>query len=291
LYNGIAITESALNGVEFDQPPSEPTRRLFICTTPRSGSYLLVRQLTRAGIGVAHEYLNPVNSSVIVPRAFGVADAVDLASYLDWLEKNRTTPNGVFAAKLPWEHFEVNPQVIDLWIRKPGSVCVFLYRRQLLSQAVSLRAARHSGVWDVGGEVSTALRTLRGVSEQRETDHLAYRILSWNGMWRFFFESHGIPAIDLVYEDFVADQPKVIADIAAKLDVACEVPDPEPHSGSGTKSSAEARNRYVERWLYRRDGAPSLGYSGRLAAGAILDTARHSAKALSSRIPLKRGHR
>src|SRR5690242_16034010 len=120
VYEEVVITERAVNGIEFDQPPSAPTRRLIICTTPRSGSYLLARQLIRAGIGIPHEYLNPVNISVIAARSCG--------SYLDWVEHNRTTPNGVFAAKLHWPQMEKHPEVINAWLRQPGTVCLFLHR-------------------------------------------------------------------------------------------------------------------------------------------------------------------
>jgi len=266
VYEDVVITERAVNGVEFDQPPSAPIRRLIICTTPRSGSYLLARQLIRAGIGIPHEYLNPANVSVIEPRSSG--------SYLGWLERNRTTPNGIFAAKLHWPQMEKHPEVINAWLRRPDTLCLFLHRRRLLSQAVSFRASLHSGVWDVGEEISAAPRAVPGLSENRETDHLAYRLIAWNGMWRFFFESNDIPVMDLAYEDFVADQSKTIADIGAKLGVACEVPAPEPYSGSGSKSDDQAQRRYLQTWAYPNDGAPPLRYSRRLAIGALIDSTR-----------------
>jgi LPS sulfotransferase NodH len=287
LYEKVALSESALNGTEFDQPPSEPSRRLIICTTPRSGSYLLARQLIRAGIGIPHEYFNPVNAAVLVPRVLGgvYADDLDTCSYVRWLEENRTTHNGVFAAKVPWEQMEAHPQLIAAWLAQPGTVCLFLYRKQLLSQAVSLRASWHSGVWDVGEKLSTRpSRNVPGLSERRETDHLAYRLLSWNAMWRLLFEANGIEATELAYEDFVVDQSKTIADIAARLGVICDVPEPEPNTGSGSRSSAEARTRYVQTWAQPGDGAKTLGYTRRLATAMMIDTARTSPfiRALSS---------
>ena len=284
MYEDVAITESAVNGVEFDQPPAVPTRRLIICTTPRSGSYLLARQLIRAGIGVPHEYLNPANVSVIAPRSSGV--------YLDWLERNRTTPNGVFAAKLHWPQLEKNPHVINTWVRRPDTVCLFLHRRRLLSQAVSFRASLHSGIWDVAGEISAAPRALPGLTENRETDHLAYRLIAWNGMWRFFFESNHIPVMDLAYEDFVADQSKTIAEIGAQLGVACQAPAPEPYSGSGSKSDDQAQRRYLDTWAYPTDASPPLRYSRRLAIGALIDSTRRGVTARLRSVPsifVKRG--
>jgi LPS sulfotransferase NodH len=294
VFDGMAITESAVNGAEFDQTPREPKRHLIVCTTPRSGSYLLARQLIRAGLGIPHEYLNVVNSSVIIPRVFGGVDPqrVNSKSYVDWLEPNRTTPNGVFAAKLHWPDLEDNPELVERWLRKPGAVCIFLHRRRLLAQAVSYQASMRTGIWDVGGEVSTPPRSLPGVSNRRETDQLAYRLVTWNGMWRFLFESNGIDAVELAYEDFVANQSKTIAEIATMLDVPCDVPEPESYSESGTRTNADARKRYVQTWAYPGEGARSLGYSTRFASGAILDASRRGANRILSLspIPLRRGH-
>jgi LPS sulfotransferase NodH len=169
---------------------------------------------------------------------------------------------------------EKNPTVINAWLRRPDTVCLFLHRRRLLAQAVSFRASLRTGIWDVGGEVTAAPRALPGLTENRETDHLAYRLIAWNGMWRFFFEANDIPTVDLAYEDFVADQSKTIADIAAKLGVPCEVPPPEPYSGSGSTSDDKAQRRYLETWAYPSGEAPPLRYSRRLAIGALIDTTR-----------------
>jgi LPS sulfotransferase NodH len=284
VFDHLEITESAVNGPEFDQRSGQPSRHLIVCTTPRSGSYLFARQLIRAGLGIPHEYLNRVNSEVIIPRAFGGGGprTVDLASYINWLETNRTTPNGVFAAKLHWPHLEDNPSLIDSWLRKPDVLCVFLYRKRLLSQAVSYQASMRSGIWDVADEVSTSPRSLLGISTKRETDQLAYRLVMWNAMWRFLFESNGIDAVDLAYEDFVADQPKTIADIAARLEVACDVPEAENQSESRAKANVEARQEYVSTWRFTGNQPRGLGYSSRFSTGGLLDAARRGAKRLRS---------
>jgi LPS sulfotransferase NodH len=239
----------------------------------------LARQLIRAGLGVPHEYFNRVNSSKIIPRAFGGdRDAADVSAYVDWLEANRTTPSGIFAAKLHWPHLEDNPMLLQSWLREPGTVCLFLHRKRLLAQAVSYQSSMHSGIWDVAGEVSTMPRTLFGLSAKRETDQLAYRLVMWNGLWRFLFEANEIDVVDLAYEDFVADQSKTIADIAALLDVACHVPEPEVHKRSGTTTNVDVRNEYVSTWANTGARTRSLGYSMRFTSGAMLDAARRGAK-------------
>lgn len=284
----IALSENALNSATFDQSVRVPAKRLILCATPRSGSYLLARQLIRAGIGIPHEYVNQVNSSLIISRVFHGMNPknVDLNTYVSWLEANRTTPNGVFAAKLHWPHLEQCPSLIDDWLRSPTTLCIFLYRRRLLSQAVSLQASQRSGVWDIGGDISTRPRQLPGLSSSRETDQMACRLVMWNGLWRFLFEANGIEAIELAYEDFVADQSNTIAAIAAKLSVDCVPPPPEQQATKAGTEMHRTRNEYLASWGRSPDDN-ALGYTKRFILGEIIDLARRSAsraRRLSKRI-------
>lgn len=285
VFEAMAINERAVSGSAFDQKKCEPNRRLIICSTPRSGSYLLARQLIRAGLGIPHEYFNPLISPTIISRAFGTVDPDQLstASYVEWLEAHRTTPNGVFAAKLHWTHLEDNPALVDLWLRQPGTVCLFLHRKRLLSQAVSFLASRRSGVWEIGGEVtSRPRRSLLGVSDQRETDRQAYLLVMWNGLWRFLFEAKGIEAVEMAYEDFVDNQSGSIEEIAKILGVPCDIPEAETYSRSGTRSTAAARNTYLASWVPSGDGSHSLGYSSRFNSGAVLNAAWSRARRILS---------
>src|SRR3954454_14110809 len=62
-------TEAQMTSELLDQPEftGEP-RKIFICSTPRSGSYMLCRFMINAGLGVPHEYFNPVIMREIAPR-------------------------------------------------------------------------------------------------------------------------------------------------------------------------------------------------------------------------------
>src|SRR5438270_1426931 len=62
-------TEAQLTSELLDQPEftGEP-QKIFICSTPRSGSYMLCRYMVNADIGVPHEYFNPVIMRAIGPR-------------------------------------------------------------------------------------------------------------------------------------------------------------------------------------------------------------------------------
>src|SRR5438067_13592554 len=62
-------TQSQLTSEILDQPEfiGQPCK-VFICSTPRSGSYMLCRYMINAGLGVPHEYFNPVIMRQIAPR-------------------------------------------------------------------------------------------------------------------------------------------------------------------------------------------------------------------------------
>src|SRR5437762_2348430 len=62
-------TEAQITSELLDQPQfSGEPRKIFICSTPRSGSYMLCRFMINAGLGVPHEYFNPVIMRAIAPR-------------------------------------------------------------------------------------------------------------------------------------------------------------------------------------------------------------------------------
>src|SRR5215469_12777515 len=61
-------TEQEVNSEAFDQPVSRVGAKIIICSTPRTGSYLLCRAMIHAGIGIPHEYFNRMNAGIIGSR-------------------------------------------------------------------------------------------------------------------------------------------------------------------------------------------------------------------------------
>ena len=274
------LSEGGLSSPLHDQAETTgPRQRLIVCTTPRSGSYLLSRQLIRAGLGVPHEYLNPVVAEPISRRAGVGGTPLDRAQYLAWLDRHRTTPNGVFAAKVHWSQFAADPVAQQRWFAgSPRPVLVFLYRRGLSAQAHSLRKAALSGVWDASRQVSTIPpRGLRGFAFD-DLDRLTYKIMHWNGMWRLGFEAWGVTPLDVAYEDLVADQPAQLSRIAAALGVDIAVPESEPAPSAASDEDRQRRDRVVEyarSWTSQRNAG---GTTRRLARAVALDFVRSSAR-------------
>lgn len=106
------VTEREVSSGAFDQSPCPTRKKIIICSTPRSGSYLLCRAMIKHGIGVPHEYFNGINASMIGPRfGLGVINSRDLEvdgptrrAYINALLTHRTV-NGIFAAKIQGGQF------------------------------------------------------------------------------------------------------------------------------------------------------------------------------------------
>src|SRR5205085_10968681 len=121
----VHLTELEVSGEAFDRSPCPLQAKVFICSTPRTGSYLLCRAMIHHGIGIPHEYFHFWHAGIIGPR-FGIGalkegrvlatDPAARAAYIAALLERRTL-NGIFASKIHWWAFERyldNPQGTDL---------------------------------------------------------------------------------------------------------------------------------------------------------------------------------
>ena len=264
------LSEFSLSSEALDcQPSTGPTRRLLICTTPRSGSYLLSRLLTDVGIGVPHEYLNPINVRPIRSRVPTLSPGSQVDSdYLGWLDQYRTTANGVFAAKVHFNQLESNLHVVPRWVIGPvPPVVVYLRRRGLSAQTHSLLRSAQTGVWDSSGTATTAPPSGVASFGFDDVDRLSYLLVYWNAMWQYTFEAWNVDPVEVVYEDLVRDQARTVQTIASRLGVSAASPVPErspvvdPHVAglrqqeidayarswaAGTASPARSRRRFVQ---------------------------------------------
>jgi len=219
-----------INSERFDQAPdSLPGRvtRYIICSTQRSGSYLLCRQLINAGIGVPQEYFNPLHRKLLCRR--WNLDPRDKLAYLHLLFARRTTPNGVWGSKLHWRQYTKNRPAIEQELLHAARY-LFVYRTDVNAQAVSLHIALATGIWGFDG-----IRTRPGKLDFRldDLDHVAQctrMIDRQNQAWLDFFASRQITPLAIRYEDFVADQQGFVGQIAEFLGLdaaAYQVPPPE----------------------------------------------------------------
>jgi LPS sulfotransferase NodH len=220
------ISERELNEVRWDQvgPSARTLRNLWLCTTPRSGSWLLARQLLNAGIGVPHEYLTGWSRHAISGRL--EPRPVEMDEYLRWLMRYRRTENGVFAMKVHWwqlwKHWtELEP------VLAPTDTFVHLHRRDVARQAVSLYLARASQVWtgvetDHSESPTDAWLSdfMKRYSPGRHAENLEAeieRLVHANTNWQLFFARRGVSPVTLEYESYVKAQPAGLVRIAEAL--------------------------------------------------------------------------
>jgi LPS sulfotransferase NodH len=162
------------------------------------------------------------------------------AHYLADLLSCETTPAGVFSTKLHW--LQVN-QLVDALrglypaeARRPAPELIaaalpnprylYLSRREKARQALSMFNAMRSGQW-------WQPATKGGPRPVVAPDHLAIRwfedhLTAEDAEWRRYFEVFGIDALEVVYEDLVADPSTVIQTVLDGFGVTGSLPTAPP---------------------------------------------------------------
>ena len=245
------MSEAALDDARFDQPRTTAQRRdrtYVICTTPRSGSWLLCRQLVNAGIGVPSEYFGIDHVNALFAR-LGV-DPRDTRAYLKALRERRTTPNGVFGTKLLW------PQLAD---RRTGlkvellrdTKLVYLNRRDIAPQVVSLHLSIVTGRWDFTEATSPNRRSDIAIGDLKHLAVCEELLARQHRSWRELFEGQRMRVETMYYEDIVADQAGAVKRIAALVGLApseYRLPPPEARETGFAPEIEERRREMVAQW-------------------------------------------
>jgi LPS sulfotransferase NodH len=254
------LTEEQVNSGDFDQPPCPVKIKLIICSTPRSGSYLLCRAMIHHGIGVPHEYFNGINASTIGPR-LGVGnvatpeleiDGPARQAYIAALLKHRTV-NGVFAFKIQ------GGQLAQYFQRSGGNALfqgahyIYLYREDLLAQAVSFHVSLLTGRWGVGNTVTTQAVQNAQFFDNGLIENRLQIIADQDKEWRLFFARNGIFPLFISYETIKADLPATLREIVAhtkielpSLDFQYAEPAPPDFRGPGEPSKLEIKDNFLQ---------------------------------------------
>lgn len=235
-------TEADVSSELLDQPlfAKEP-KKLFICSTARSGSYLLCRYMINTGLGVPHEYFNPIIMRQIAPR-LGLGAAIEklqwpprnlrdrlpfataarrqeeafLGKYLAALLPLRCQ-NGIFAAKVHFEHFiKVLDNPTGRKLLRDG-VFIHLYREDLLSQAISAHYCTLTGRWGIDATVSTAPIANPDFLDVRTLDRIVQGLAEQDMGWRLFLARNGLSPLSISYEKLCEDPVGFMITIARQL--------------------------------------------------------------------------
>lgn len=242
------VPELELNTARFDLEPAGlagTTRRYVICSTQRSGSWLLCRQLLNAGIGVPHEYFNRLHIDQLCAR--WNIDRADAQAYIRAVLARRTTPNGVWGTKLQWDQYiNTRPHLEERILTQARFI--YLYRSDRCAQAVSLHLSMVTGIWGFDATETTKYSEVT----LGDMEHVAYclrKIDLENDAWRRLLAERGIVPLAICYEDLVADQASFLAGVARFLELEpgdYRVPPPEGRENAHSPELRDTRQRLLE---------------------------------------------
>jgi len=187
----------------------------------------------------------------IVAKAFGFQ--WPSLEFINLMYKEMVTKNGVFSIKLQWPEFKYlndqfgkdNERVFAQLF--PNSSYIYLRRRSVVKQAVSMRIATMTGDWgDRGG----------GVGKSREGLHYNYntllsdclKLLDYERSWKAFFTKYSIQFMELYYEDFICDFEETIKSILEFCDIE-GLSKPVGDCGKMKKQSNALNQEWIARFL------------------------------------------
>jgi LPS sulfotransferase NodH len=241
--SGRRYSEGDVNSALLDQPAFDgQPRRVMICSTPRSGSYMLCRHMINAGLGVPHEYFNPIIVREIAPR-LGLAEAKTLhwrprslrdrlhlpghgrraevaflQRYLEALVPIRCQ-SGVFAAKLHFDHFhKLLYNAVGLRLFQ-NAIVVHLYRENPLAQAVSTHFANLTGRWGIDDAITTKPAVDPDFFDVPAIDRTVQGLAEHERGWRDFFTRQRIQPVSVSYERMCRDPHETLRVIADRIGV------------------------------------------------------------------------
>ncbi len=205
----------------------------LICTTERTGSYVLCDALASTGLaGRPQEALHPAS----LKRLAGQADKIDYPLAFERIIEEGATPNGVFGAKIQWwqllqliQRLRELPEfrgvgaaeLLQHWL--PGARYIRLTRRDKVRQAVSCLKALQTDIW---WETDTWVRAGRAAPAAQPTfdldaiDRLIQQIGQHEAAWQLLFETCGVQPLELAYEDLAHDHAAVARQVLDFLPLA-----------------------------------------------------------------------
>jgi LPS sulfotransferase NodH len=194
-----ALSESS----EKAEAPGAPVGKMpkasyFLCFINRSGSNLLAEALTKTRrMGKPGEIFNPEPIGKIASQY----DLQSMSDYIDWQLANNAV-GGIFGAKVGVHQLAYLARE-NLLAKFPNPQFVYITRKDVVMQAVSLNIAWQTGIWtskvksdkvpEFDGEGIAG--QIRGIVESQSG-------------FEAFFSVHGIEPLRLTYEMIEADLEK-----------------------------------------------------------------------------------
>jgi LPS sulfotransferase NodH len=228
---GAMTTEAVIQ-----QDAAAARQALVICTSPRSGSYLLSEGLESTQLlGRPQEYFdNHEWKEKWWVERLGIESEAD---YWDKVVARGSTPNGVFGVKLHWfqlpdvsrrlaaaegEFMPIIETDVDDCLRRRFDTVhyIWLRRRNKVAQAISYYRAVQSRIWHVRAEKKLDPASRDNDKLQFDFDQIDYyarQLEHWDERWQEYFSRKKLKVLLLIYEDFVSSPPsyeKTIREVA-----------------------------------------------------------------------------
>ncbi len=284
-YTELQISSELLDQPEFAARP----RKIFICSTPRSGSYLLCRQMINAGLGVPHEYYNPIVMEQMAPRLGleadirgltwwprswrdrlllrrrqdGAAERAFMAKYVQFLLRRRCQ-GGIFAAKV---HFRDYRRTLDNPIGDElfrDALFIQLYREDILKQAVSEHFGQLTGRWGIDESVTTPPVANPNFLDAEAIDRALNDLSEQDRGWRVFCARRGVVPLIISYERLVEEPFSFLEAIARRvgvdpLSLRRGYSETAPHlpGDPAQPSKGEVARHYLAAMAGRRSASPT----------------------------------
>jgi LPS sulfotransferase NodH len=256
----LRYTELQISSELLDQPEfTDQAKKILICSTPRSGSYLLCRQMINAGLGIPHEYFNPIVMRQMAPRLGLESDLRGLtwsprlglegdprrrtwwprgwkdrllvrlrrapAAETAFLRKylnfllTRRCQGGIFAAKV---HFRDYRKTLANAVGDEllkDTLFIQLYREDILKQAVSEHFAQLTGQWGIDESVTTTPAANPNFLDPGAVDRAVNDLADQDRGWRVFFARRGIVPLSISYERLSEDPFSFVELIARSIGI------------------------------------------------------------------------
>jgi trehalose 2-sulfotransferase len=196
-----------------------------IAFSPRCGSTLLSNVLTAAGAGKPTEYFQyPYAAN----EYFKDKDEQSLLRSFQSIVREYCA-NHLFSSKMAHDHRAHLDELLSRQIVHyegidsifPDHRWIFMRRKDLIGQAISLYFAEETGVWH--------LRQNQSSSSVAKVQYDFFSILSRlmillanNFNWELYFHKNALFPLTVFYEDFIADQESALKLVAAYIGVGSD---------------------------------------------------------------------
>jgi LPS sulfotransferase NodH len=231
------------------EQPKAPTSSYFICSSQRSGTWLLSGLLDSTGIaGHPHEYFEPGTEE---PNRRRWQIGPSIAEYLASVLAVGTTENGVFACSVMWPAFasllgslrEQADADDRLLIERifPQPRFVFLWREDVVAQAVSWARAAQTGYYHHWDTPSGEARFDRG-----QIGALVRQASANTASWRRWFAENEIEPLSIIFEDLVESKEAETRRLLSFLGIA--VPQGATIAERTTRTADAASEEWVARY-------------------------------------------